>query len=61
MYFFTSGIQWSNMYISPLAGDTTSFGWLCWLLLIDSGLYFIIGIYIRMVFPGMFETLTLYG
>ncbi|XP_056610473.1 glucosylceramide transporter ABCA12 [Triplophysa dalaica] len=48
------GIQWSNMYISPLAGDTTSFGWLCWLLLIDSGLYFIIGIYIRMVFPGKY-------
>lgn len=49
---YTSGIQWSNMYISPLAGDTSSFGWLCWLLLIDSLVYFIIGIYIRMVFPG---------
>ncbi|KAI7808566.1 uncharacterized protein abca12 isoform X2 [Triplophysa rosa] len=48
------GIQWNNMYVSPLAGDTTSFGWLCWLLLIDSGLYFIIGIYIRMVFPGKY-------
>ncbi|XP_067300426.1 uncharacterized protein abca12 isoform X2 [Pseudorasbora parva] len=48
------GIQWSNMYISPLAGDTSSFGWLCWLLLIDSVLYFIIGIYIRMVFPGKY-------
>ncbi|XP_051999206.1 glucosylceramide transporter ABCA12-like [Xyrauchen texanus] len=46
------GIQWSNMYVSPLAGDTSSFGWLCWLLLIDSIIYFIIGIYIRMVFPG---------
>ncbi|XP_043104736.1 uncharacterized protein abca12 isoform X2 [Puntigrus tetrazona] len=48
------GIQWSNMYISPLAGDTSSFGWLCWLLLIDSLVYFIIGIYIRMVFPGKY-------
>ncbi|KAG7463948.1 hypothetical protein MATL_G00182090 [Megalops atlanticus] len=46
------GIQWSNSYISPLAGDTASFGWLCWLLLIDSVLYFIVGAYIRMVFPG---------
>lgn len=46
------------MYISPLAGDTSSFGWLCWLLLIDSVVYFIIGIYIRMVFPGMCELLT---
>ncbi|KAI1885293.1 hypothetical protein AGOR_G00218660 [Albula goreensis] len=46
------GIQWSNSYVSPLAGDTSSFGWLCWLLLIDSVLYFLIGMYIRMVFPG---------
>ncbi|XP_061092959.1 glucosylceramide transporter ABCA12-like [Conger conger] len=46
------GIQWSNSYVSPLAGDTCSFGWLCWLLLIDSVLYFLIGTYIRMVFPG---------
>ncbi|XP_065108171.1 uncharacterized protein abca12 [Paramisgurnus dabryanus] len=48
------GIQWSNMYVSPLAGDTSSFGWLCWLLLIDSLVYFIIGVYIRMVFPGKY-------
>nr|XP_055071071.1 uncharacterized protein abca12 [Misgurnus anguillicaudatus] len=48
------GIQWSNMYVSPLAGDTSSFGWLCWLLLIDSMVYFIIGVYIRMVFPGKY-------
>ncbi|XP_052004328.1 uncharacterized protein abca12 [Xyrauchen texanus] len=48
------GIQWSNMYVSPLAGDTSSFGWLCWLLLIDSVVYFIVGIYIRMVFPGKY-------
>ncbi|XP_041700647.2 glucosylceramide transporter ABCA12 isoform X2 [Coregonus clupeaformis] len=48
------GIQWSNQYISPLAGDTSSFGWLCWLLLIDSVCYFIIGAYIRIVFPGKY-------
>ncbi|XP_060944020.1 uncharacterized protein abca12 [Limanda limanda] len=46
------GIQWSNAYMSPIAGDTASFGWLCWLMLIDSILYFIIGAYIRKVFPG---------
>lgn len=46
------GIQWSNSYSSPIAGDTASFGWLCWLMLIDSILYFIIGAYIRTVFPG---------
>ncbi|XP_071381008.1 uncharacterized protein abca12 [Centroberyx affinis] len=48
------GIQWSNSYISPMAGDTASFGWLCWLMLIDSMLYFVIGAYIRMVFPGKY-------
>ncbi|XP_034550567.1 uncharacterized protein abca12 [Notolabrus celidotus] len=48
------GIQWSNSYTSPLAGDTASFGWLCWLMLIDAILYFIIGAYIRMVFPGKY-------
>uniref|UniRef100_A0A668A1F8 ATP binding cassette subfamily A member 12 n=1 Tax=Myripristis murdjan TaxID=586833 RepID=A0A668A1F8_9TELE len=48
------GIQWSNSYTSPIAEDTASFGWLCWLMLIDSVLYFIIGAYIRMVFPGKY-------
>uniref|UniRef100_A0A8C5HN15 ATP-binding cassette, sub-family A (ABC1), member 12 n=1 Tax=Gouania willdenowi TaxID=441366 RepID=A0A8C5HN15_GOUWI len=48
------GIHWSNSYISPIAGDTTSFGWLCWLMLIDSIIYFTIGGYIRMVFPGKY-------
>ncbi|KAM9347110.1 glucosylceramide transporter ABCA12 [Symphorus nematophorus] len=48
------GIQWSNSYTSPISGDTASFGWLCWLMLIDSILYFIIGVYIRMVFPGKY-------
>ncbi|XP_015235444.1 PREDICTED: ATP-binding cassette sub-family A member 12 [Cyprinodon variegatus] len=48
------GIQWSNSYSSPIAGDTATFGWLCWLLLIDSILYFLIGAYIRMVFPGKY-------
>ncbi|XP_042350102.1 glucosylceramide transporter ABCA12 [Plectropomus leopardus] len=48
------GIQWSNSYTSPIAGDTASFGWLCWLMLIDSVLYFVIGGYIRMVFPGKY-------
>ncbi|XP_070770245.1 uncharacterized protein abca12 [Enoplosus armatus] len=48
------GIHWSNSYTSPIAGDTASFGWLCWLMLIDSIIYFIIGAYIRMVFPGKY-------
>ncbi|XP_034780404.2 glucosylceramide transporter ABCA12 isoform X2 [Acipenser ruthenus] len=48
------GIQWDNSYVSPLSNDTTSFGWLCWLLLIDSLIYFTVGWYIRIVFPGKY-------
>ncbi|KPP71580.1 hypothetical protein Z043_109489 [Scleropages formosus] len=46
------GIQWSNSYISPILDDSSSFGWLCWLLLIDSVIYFLLGMYIRSVFPA---------
>uniref|UniRef100_A0A8C5B9N2 ATP binding cassette subfamily A member 12 n=1 Tax=Gadus morhua TaxID=8049 RepID=A0A8C5B9N2_GADMO len=48
------GIQWSNAYSSPVSEDNSSFGWMCWLLLIDSAIYFLIGGYIRMVFPGQY-------
>nr|XP_057937662.1 glucosylceramide transporter ABCA12 [Doryrhamphus excisus] len=48
------GIHWYNSYSSPIAGDTASFGWLCWLMLLDSIYYFILGAYIRMVFPGAY-------
>lgn len=47
------------MYTSPIAGDEASFGWLCWLMLIDSIIYFIIGAYVRMVFPGMSRILDI--
>ncbi|CAL8371002.1 unnamed protein product [Arctogadus glacialis] len=49
-----AGIHWSNAYSSPVSEDTSSFGWMCWLLLIDSAIYFLIGGYIRMVFPGQY-------
>ncbi|XP_062972176.1 glucosylceramide transporter ABCA12 [Elgaria multicarinata webbii] len=48
------GIQWDNMYESPMSGDNTNFGWMCWLILIDSFIYFILGWYIRNVFPGKY-------
>ncbi|XP_077175432.1 glucosylceramide transporter ABCA12 isoform X2 [Paroedura picta] len=48
------GLQWHNVYNSPMTGDTTSFGWMCWLILIDSFIYFILGWYIRNVFPGKY-------
>ncbi|XP_061463687.1 glucosylceramide transporter ABCA12 isoform X2 [Rhineura floridana] len=48
------GLQWDNMYKSPMSGDNTNFGWMCWLILIDSFIYFILGWYIRNVFPGKY-------
>ncbi|KAJ7419550.1 ATP-binding cassette sub-family A member 12 [Willisornis vidua] len=48
------GLQWDNIYKSPMIGDNTSFGWMCWLILIDSFIYFILGWYIRNVFPGRY-------
>uniref|UniRef100_A0ABM5EKU5 Glucosylceramide transporter ABCA12 n=1 Tax=Pogona vitticeps TaxID=103695 RepID=A0ABM5EKU5_9SAUR len=48
------GLQWDNMYSSPMSGDNTNFGWMCWLILIDSVIYFILGWYIRNVFPGKY-------
>ncbi|CAJ0938532.1 unnamed protein product, partial [Ranitomeya imitator] len=49
-----TGIQWHNMYTSPMASDTFCFGWLCWIMLIDAMIYFIVGWYIRIVFPGKY-------
>uniref|UniRef100_A0A8D0GSN9 ATP binding cassette subfamily A member 12 n=1 Tax=Sphenodon punctatus TaxID=8508 RepID=A0A8D0GSN9_SPHPU len=48
------GLQWDNMYKSPMIGDSTNFGWMCWLILIDSLIYFVLGWYIRNVFPGKY-------
>ncbi|XP_049744043.1 glucosylceramide transporter ABCA12 [Elephas maximus indicus] len=48
------GLQWDNMYSSPVQDDTTSFGWLCCLILADSFIYFLIAWYIRNVFPGTY-------
>lgn len=46
----TMGIQWSNVYSSM--GDSLNFAWMCFMMLIDSGIYLIIGWYIRNVKPG---------
>ncbi|XP_030743372.1 glucosylceramide transporter ABCA12 [Echinops telfairi] len=48
------GLQWDNMYSSPVQDDTTSFGWLCCLILADSFMYFLIAWYVRNVFPGTY-------
>uniref|UniRef100_A0A8C5KJ17 ATP-binding cassette, sub-family A member 12 n=1 Tax=Jaculus jaculus TaxID=51337 RepID=A0A8C5KJ17_JACJA len=48
------GLQWENMYKSPVQDDTTSFGWLCCFILADSFIYFLIAWYVRNVFPGTY-------
>ncbi|XP_053453780.1 glucosylceramide transporter ABCA12 [Nycticebus coucang] len=48
------GLQWENMYSSPIQDDTTSFGWLCCFILADSFIYFLVAWYIRNVFPGTY-------
>ncbi|KAG8124644.1 hypothetical protein E2320_019974, partial [Naja naja] len=48
------GLQWDNIHESPISGDNTNFSWMCWLILIDSFIYFILGWYIRNVFPGKY-------
>ncbi|KAG8559120.1 hypothetical protein GDO81_017250 [Engystomops pustulosus] len=48
------GMQWHNMYTSPVINDNCCFGWLCWMMVIDAMIYFIVGGYIRIVFPGKY-------
>ncbi|XP_071071140.1 ATP-binding cassette sub-family A member 13 [Dasypus novemcinctus] len=46
-----AGVQWSNMYQSPEQGGMT-FGWVCWMILFDSSLYFLCGWYFSNLIPG---------
>ncbi|XP_006903041.1 PREDICTED: ATP-binding cassette sub-family A member 13-like [Elephantulus edwardii] len=48
-----AGIQWNNMYQPPEHGSMT-FGWVCWMILFDSCLYFICGWYFSNLIPGTF-------
>ncbi|KAM9650814.1 LOW QUALITY PROTEIN: ATP-binding cassette sub-family A member 13 [Trichechus inunguis] len=48
-----AGIQWNNMYQSLEQGDMT-FGWVCWMILFDSSLYFLCGWYLINLIPGTF-------
>ncbi|MBZ3873798.1 ATP-binding cassette sub-family A member 13 [Sciurus carolinensis] len=48
-----AGIQWNNMYRAPEPGGMT-FGWVCWMILFDSSLYFLCGWYFSNLIPGTF-------
>ncbi|XP_067861316.1 ATP-binding cassette sub-family A member 13-like [Heptranchias perlo] len=51
-----TGIQWSNMYEAPGGGSNVSFAWICWMMIIDSVIYLILGWYLHNVFPGKYGT-----
>lgn len=46
------GIQWENVWQSPMAEDSMNFGYAGLMMLFDAMLYFIIGWYIANVHPG---------
>ncbi|XP_034521222.1 ATP-binding cassette sub-family A member 13 isoform X2 [Ailuropoda melanoleuca] len=48
-----AGVQWSNVYQPPEQTGMT-FGWVCWMILFDSGLYFLCGWYLNNLIPGTF-------
>ncbi|MBN3300790.1 ABCAD protein, partial [Amia calva] len=48
------GVQWNNMYYTPSDREALSFGWMCWMMLIDSFLYFVLGWYFHKIFPGKY-------
>lgn len=45
------GVQWSNVYQPPEQTGMT-FGSVCWMILFDSGLYFLCGWYLNNLIPG---------
>ncbi|XP_014727841.1 PREDICTED: ATP-binding cassette sub-family A member 13 [Sturnus vulgaris] len=48
------GIQWDNVHQSMAQGGYMTFGWMCWMMLFDSILYFVGGWYFSNIFPGKF-------
>uniref|UniRef100_A0A4W3JZ35 ABC transporter domain-containing protein n=1 Tax=Callorhinchus milii TaxID=7868 RepID=A0A4W3JZ35_CALMI len=51
-----TGIQWHNMYEFAVDGQNLSFAWICWIMVIDTMIYFVIGWYLRNIFPGKYGT-----
>ncbi|XP_016053791.1 PREDICTED: ATP-binding cassette sub-family A member 13 [Miniopterus natalensis] len=46
-----AGVQWGNLDQPPEQGGM-AFGWVCWMILVDSGLYFLGGWYLSNLIPG---------
>ncbi len=52
------GLQWDNTNFSP--EGNFNFSWCCYMMLIDAAIYFLLGWYIRGVFPGITNADVLY-
>nr|XP_025862483.1 ATP-binding cassette sub-family A member 13-like [Vulpes vulpes] len=48
-----AGVQWDNLSQPPEQTGMT-FSWVCWMILFDSGLYFVCGWYLNNLVPGAF-------
>ena len=49
------GIQWSNIWDSPMPNDNMSFAWCCIVMAIDGAIYFMLATYISAVINGKFS------
>ena len=47
------GLQWSNLYSSPVYGDEFSVGGAMYMLILDAFVYGLLTWYIEAVFPGL--------
>ncbi|XP_051871428.1 ATP-binding cassette sub-family A member 13-like [Pristis pectinata] len=50
------GLQWDNMYEAAGGAENVSFAWICWMIVIDSVIYLILGWYLHNIFPGKYGT-----
>ncbi|XP_062900011.1 ATP-binding cassette sub-family A member 13-like isoform X2 [Mobula hypostoma] len=50
------GLQWDNMYEAVGGAENVSFACICWMLVVDSLIYLILGWYLHNIFPGKYGT-----
>ena len=48
------GLQWSNLYTSPVSGDEFNVGGAMFMLIVDAVIYGVLTWYIEAVFPGVY-------
>ena len=48
------GLQWENVWTSPIPNDTMTYGWTIVIMFFDGVLYGILGWYVKNVFPSQY-------